>query len=313
MPAWIHERAKHILAKNPDMDTSQAFAIATQQGHKLGKTPKGYGTSAGRADAKAKYTGKKADYKKTPNPGKLDTPKLALDEKYVKALDTPDAADGTAWDPEEERYARSHPLQLGVKQSMLGLPRIPGAPKLVDPVLSRSSMAAVPSGLPSSKVLQQARSVRETSLSRPKPDLPGLPKIGFQVSEFAGPMENVRLQYRSPNGMPRSTSLPQQRFEVPTSVEDDYPAMLVSGNKTASLSHAAHFAVDAVGRWQLKKMNEDKGTEKKASPTTPAGRLTQARQVGAPKTTAPPGPSISQISKPIGFGRPLPGTTKTIG
>lgn len=44
---------------------------------------------------------------------------------------------------------------------------------------------------------------------------------------------------------------------------------------------------------------------------TPAGRLQSARAVGMPKVTAPPGPSIAEISKPIGFGKPLPGATKT--
>ncbi len=45
MPAFIHDRAEHILAKNPKMDKSKAFAIATQQSHALGKSPKKYGTS----------------------------------------------------------------------------------------------------------------------------------------------------------------------------------------------------------------------------------------------------------------------------
>lgn len=55
MPAWIHNRAERILSKNPEMDKGEAFAIATQQAHALGKTPSGYGTSAGRREAKAKY------------------------------------------------------------------------------------------------------------------------------------------------------------------------------------------------------------------------------------------------------------------
>lgn len=38
------------------MPESQAFAIATQQSHALGKSPKGYGTAEGKATAKAKYT-----------------------------------------------------------------------------------------------------------------------------------------------------------------------------------------------------------------------------------------------------------------
>lgn len=55
MPAWIHDRANHIQAKNPSMPKSEAFAIATQQSHALGKSPKGYGTAQGRETAKAKY------------------------------------------------------------------------------------------------------------------------------------------------------------------------------------------------------------------------------------------------------------------
>lgn len=55
MPAWIHNRAERILSKNPDMDKGEAFAIATQQAHALGKTPSGYGTYAGRREAKTKY------------------------------------------------------------------------------------------------------------------------------------------------------------------------------------------------------------------------------------------------------------------
>ncbi len=75
MPAFIHNRAEHILAKNPSMPKSMAFALATQQSHALGKSPKGYGTSEGKAEAKKKYDGPKKDYKKAANPGGLKSPK----------------------------------------------------------------------------------------------------------------------------------------------------------------------------------------------------------------------------------------------
>ena len=75
MPQWIHDRAEHILAKNPSMNKSTAFALATQQAHAVGKSPKGYGTSQGRHDAKAKYDTPKDD-KKTANPGRLESPKM---------------------------------------------------------------------------------------------------------------------------------------------------------------------------------------------------------------------------------------------
>ena len=76
MPEFIHERAKHLLAKNPDLKKSTAFALATQQSHKLGKTPKGYGTPEGKREAKQKYDKPRKEYVKTPNPGKLTTKKL---------------------------------------------------------------------------------------------------------------------------------------------------------------------------------------------------------------------------------------------
>lgn len=43
-----------------------------------------------------------------------------------------------------------------------------------------------------------------------------------------------------------------------------------------------------------------------------AGKLHATQSVGAPKTTAPAGPSIAQVSKPNGFGTPLSGTKKNI-
>lgn len=84
MPAFIHNRAEHILAKNPTMSKSMAFAIATQQSHALNKSPKGYGTSEGKAEAKSKYDSPK-DYKRTANPGKLKSPKMSKESMVMMA------------------------------------------------------------------------------------------------------------------------------------------------------------------------------------------------------------------------------------
>lgn len=65
MPAWIKQRKDRILSKNPDMKEEVAWAIATQQAHKLGKTPKGYGTAEGKKGAREKYRGPLKDYRKT--------------------------------------------------------------------------------------------------------------------------------------------------------------------------------------------------------------------------------------------------------
>lgn len=56
------------MAKNPEMAKSTAFAVATQQSHALGKTPKTYGTPEGKAKAKQKYK-TPGDDKKTASVG----------------------------------------------------------------------------------------------------------------------------------------------------------------------------------------------------------------------------------------------------
>lgn len=68
MPQWIHDRADHILSKNPSMPKGQAFAIATQQSYAAGKAPKTYGTEEGRRTAHKKYDSPKGAYKKTAKP-----------------------------------------------------------------------------------------------------------------------------------------------------------------------------------------------------------------------------------------------------
>jgi hypothetical protein len=70
MPKWIHDRAEHIKAKNPSMNESTAFAIATQQAHATSKAPKNYGTAEGRSEAKNKYDTPRDD-NKTADPGEF--------------------------------------------------------------------------------------------------------------------------------------------------------------------------------------------------------------------------------------------------
>ena len=78
MPAWIHDRAMKLKKQMedtypPEKAKQVAFAIATQQAHKTGKSPKTFGTSEGRSEAMAKFDKPKSEYKKTA----MD--KLALD------------------------------------------------------------------------------------------------------------------------------------------------------------------------------------------------------------------------------------------
>ena len=47
-----------------------------------------------------------------------------------------------------------------------------------------------------------------------------------------------------------------------------------------------------------------------AIPLTPKGRLASSAREGAPKTTGFTGPSVAEVSKPVGFGRNLSGASK---
>lgn len=62
---WIHDRAERIMEKNPEMPKSMAYATATQQAHKVGKSPKGFRTSEGMRTAKEKFRLPKKEYRKT--------------------------------------------------------------------------------------------------------------------------------------------------------------------------------------------------------------------------------------------------------
>lgn len=61
---WIYRRAHRILEESPETPKHVAYAVATQQGHKVGKSPKGFRTERGMREAKAKYLLPKQEYQK---------------------------------------------------------------------------------------------------------------------------------------------------------------------------------------------------------------------------------------------------------
>lgn len=62
---WVYSRAARLRKKNPKMEESTSFAIAVQQAHKVGKSPKSFHTPEGVATAKAKMTNPIKEYRKT--------------------------------------------------------------------------------------------------------------------------------------------------------------------------------------------------------------------------------------------------------
>ena len=69
---WIHDRAHRIMEKNTDMPKGQAYAVATQQAHKVGKSPKKFRTAQGMREAKAKFRMPRKEYQKTAQAGFFD-------------------------------------------------------------------------------------------------------------------------------------------------------------------------------------------------------------------------------------------------
>ncbi len=70
MPKWVEDRKDYLLSKNPDMEESTAWALATQQARAAGKISKEYGTSKGKKKAKKKYKKSPSSYQKKAKPKK---------------------------------------------------------------------------------------------------------------------------------------------------------------------------------------------------------------------------------------------------
>lgn len=138
------------------MPKSQAFAIATQQAHAIGKSPKGFGTAEGRHKAKRKYRTPKDD-KSVANPGDLRSEKMASHDehaaegaKYVRTAEE-------FWRKQHEKEKKAHitaffdELQKIAASMPPPLPK-PGAPKangMADALFSGMKSA------PKSNVMQQ--------------------------------------------------------------------------------------------------------------------------------------------------------------
>lgn len=135
---WIHDRANRIMSEGkteakygPERGKQVAYAIATQQAHKLGKTPKkkgGYGTPEGRSTAKAKYDKPAKGYRKTASEAGQDlrlpvmggTKFPTLDSKSVpmQRLRTSQKAAEVGPVPSQKKLAPKGPsLKLGAVMS----------------------------------------------------------------------------------------------------------------------------------------------------------------------------------------------------
>lgn len=342
MPAWIHSRAEHLLAKNPDMPKGQAFAIATQQSHAVGKSPKSYGTVEGRARAALKYPTPKDD-KKTANPGGLTSSKLAGAVKVALV----------------ERLAR------------LALTDVPSTPRLLMRKRSPMELGAVQQGVENAferwqgparekaqalagRLLPEGRArgvlTRVANLAIDNPEIvpmqalpiPGLTpaylgakkglehvldrvsprKLAFAASTYSAPLNPVIRSGASdlpPFKAPQLRAALQKVAEgAPTAggfaMASDVPGFRVPNLRTG-LQKAGDMLPENI-TYNASDFKPVRFTKRGAAALSPAGRLAQTKSVGMPKLTAPSGPSIADIAKPKGpgFGTGIAGAFKgTIG
>jgi hypothetical protein len=342
MPEWMHNRAEHILAKNPSMPKSEAFAIATQQMHAGGHGPKGYGTVQGRRTAKAKYDTPKNDEQRS-NPGSLESPKMkhaAIGGSLVRVL----SKIGFASSAYGGQPAQNGPGMRGQSQ----------IPPFVAPPLEVKQAASIPKG-----VQNFAKAVKGEG-----------PKLRATAARHVGAADTINGVLGSRGSMNKTVNLPPMRggwAHTTKALETDARrhtraahlagtladvasketlkarsilggGMAAAGTAGAAV-HSAHASKEkeaGMGVGSGMSTSQYSGPlsygpfkqtsqippftappieqAKTASPATgamgAAGKLRATQRVGGPKVTGFAGPSISEIAKPKGFGKPLSGTLK---
>lgn len=273
MPQWIHNRAEHILAKNPSMPKSKAFAIATQQSHAVGKSPKSYGTAQGRHVAKAKYPTPKDD-KKTANPGHLESSKMA------SFLD------------EFSKISEINQMRLHPKSPKIPISKPPNDAFKIKRAFGTSEFSGVMSfgSFPQASMIPPWRQPNLQKQSGP----PGDSKLestddGVVLDGRAHLKKNAALSYR------------QQELRSGTRVPSDAEEFqFVHGVPFTKELYAKHYPEHVPKGW----------LKKNANVSSPSNQLAKSHAAGRQPRLNAPGPSIAQQSKPRGFGSPMPGLTK---
>jgi hypothetical protein len=139
---WIHDRAHRIMEESPDTPKSMAYAIATQQGHKVGKSPKKFRTSEGVATAKAKFRLPRKEYRKTA--GALKTLKTVAKEDLPYIAIPASVAGGvitaSLWPKKKKRSKEKTAALTGFFDELEKMAAIPAAAKFLAGVLLGSAL-----------------------------------------------------------------------------------------------------------------------------------------------------------------------------
>lgn len=334
MPHWIHDRAEHIMAKNPAMEKGEAFAIATQQSHALGKSPKGFGTPAARTEAKEKYPTPKDD-KKTANPGNLaaagmestvsKTATIAFYDELAKLGAITDEHARRAIDQLDSLEQNKPTLGQVGRYAALGAAAGPvigaignairGGAKPGTSMLSHLAGAAQPGFGPAARALAGG-AVTGAIGSGLVPLVRGQLDRHAAMSTLNGYIAERAKEQSSPMMKGEQEPVLQVEPKVGSAPEAfaagirklfGAPKMAFQVSQySGPLSYGAFKQESKLPPFHAPSLAAP--VEKKAAPTTPAGLLSMSRGVGYPKITTPGG-SIAEIAKPKGFGKPLAGAT----
>jgi hypothetical protein len=346
MPAWIHDRAEHILAKNPSMSKSTAFAIATQQSHKLGKSPKGYGTAQGKREAKAKYDKPKKEYVKGSNPGGLESSKMAEDDSIgARIKKTIESMYSGAKSKAKKVKEKGKQLVGRLGQEMVDISKVQTPYRYV----GKKSVELAPKGLRPvvPKEIQEKWKVKESQFAAFLDELAtggndpefhckvaaeleqkgvdALTKDAFQYAHYAGPRGEGYRPSRLPSDIPPKRAPP---IEKKGAVGVGAP--MTRSQYSGPLSLGAFKMVSGIPPWSEpglarkggvpltpeeesllrgRALRKSAGLQSAIGSMGPAARLKKTQAVAGPKTTGFTGPSIADVSKPD-FGPKLHGTLK---
>jgi len=344
MPEWVHNRAEHILAKNPSMPKGMAFAIATQQAHATGHTPKSFGTAEGKATAKAKFDTPKNDEQRA-NPGGLDSPKLAsalvLIVKQAGLMDVarqaPTAMKALPGAAKNLMTGATPHLEHLNEIGGLGVLAVPSIDKMQ--ALARARIA----GDRSEHAVEKRQLMGEGGHAALEVGGlgmlagPALARIkhAFANSAYAGNVAQNGPGMKSHSQLPAFTRPPLAVKAAGVGVGAGMSTSQYSGplsygafkmtsgippfRRTSATRHDE--SLDAPG--YMTGQNKESAARalvrlfgKEASSTaatgamSPAASLNATQRVAGPKTTGFSGPSIADVAKPKGFGTPMPGAQK---
>jgi len=342
MPEWMHNRAEHILAKNPSMPKSEAFAIATQQMHSGGHGPKGYGTAEGRRTAKAKFSTPKDD-QQWANPGGLESPKLKH-ASLGSALVTVLTKVGFTASSYGGQPAQNPPGMKGQSQ----------IPPFVAPPIEVKAAAALGAGIrnfakavkgegkPLRAAAERHRSMansirdnlgRKVDLKRQTVDLPPMrggwahstqaletdarrhARAGHLSGVLADVADKETRKARAVLGGGVAATAGGVGAAMHGARKEKEAGVGVGAGMSASqysgpLSMGAFKQTSQIPPFTAPPIEQSKTAAPATGAMGAAGKLRATQRVGGPKTTGFSGPSISEISKPRGFGMPLSGTLK---